>query len=194
MKAICVIPLLLSLASGQAWGADSNTLYSAKSVATLDCEQFLNAREKGGEAYVLYGGFIGGYVTAYNRYVPATFDISPWQTADTLANMLAHYCEDHRQENFGSAMGKLITILKADRLQAGSEKYLVENGEHSAAIYRETLRDVLQRLLADELYRGTADDDYNQRVTAALEAFQKANGLPVTGVPDQATLFRIYYR
>jgi Putative peptidoglycan binding domain len=188
---IVALSFLLALPS---YAADSDNRYSAKSVATLGCENYLAARQEGGEQYLLYGGYLGGYLTAYNQYVTATFDVTAWESVDTLAKLVANYCIKHPEENFGVALTSLFRVLQMSKLEQASESVPIQNGEHSMVIYRETLERV-QRQLADAgLFQGEALGVYDDATRLALEAFQQANELPLTGVPDQTTLFFLYYR
>jgi len=70
------------------------------------------------------------------------------------------------------------------RVQAGGREY---------RLYVETVRRIERALAARGFDPGETDGRFDAELRAALEAFQRAERLPATGAPDQATLARLLY-
>lgn len=188
----CAMAVMMALA-GDAGAADDAGNFSVKGVGTTTCQNYLDARQAGGEAYILYGGYIGGYVTAYNQFQPQTFDVLPWQSVDTVMRMLARFCNKSPDSLFAAVLSRLMKVVADERLQQNSPAVQIGDADTGAALYAETLRRTQDKLSALGLYRGTPSGRYDEETRRALERFQQAKGLTVTGVPDQVTLFLLSY-
>ncbi len=57
-------------------------------------------------------------------------------------------------------------------------------------VYQYSLMQLQTKLKSLGIYKSTIDGQYGTGTRKAIEAFQKQAKLTVTGVPDQATLFR----
>ena len=77
------------------------------------------------------------------------------------------------------------------RLRTPSERILAEAGGNKIYLYRDTMRNVQQKLVEQGFLTGGADGQYGPKTRAGLEAFQKAQQLEPTGLPDQNTLLRL---
>jgi peptidoglycan hydrolase-like protein with peptidoglycan-binding domain len=64
-------------------------------------------------------------------------------------------------------------------------------GEQEFAIYAEVLQRVQNRLSALGLYQGEREPEFGEKTREAVVAFQRSNNLQPTGLPDQATLWRL---
>ena len=67
-------------------------------------------------------------------------------------------------------------------------------GEQEFTIYAEVLQRVQSRLTALGLYQGAPEAEFGDRTREALAAFQRSSNLQPTGLPDQATLWRLLRR
>ena len=188
-----IIFIALVALSGVCQGADENSKFAVKAVGTTDCQRYLEARETGGSEYSLYGGYLAGYISAYNQLVPDTFDISPWQNMETLAGMMASHCKKYPGENFALALNRMLTALKKTQLDKASITVEARAGGRQIRIYKESLRRAQAKLAALGLYKGLPDGRFGPGTQEALKAFQKQKGLSQTGLPDQITLFHLNY-
>jgi murein L,D-transpeptidase YcbB/YkuD len=174
-----------------AGAADGRGMFAVKGIGTVNCQRYLDARAKGDREYVLFAGYLTGYITAYNQLAPATFDVVSWQSVDTLLGMMASYCNKNPQDNLAVATTRLITALTPDKLEAASETVEARAEQGSTKLYRETLQRVQQRLAQLGHYSGPADGQFTPATQRALEKFQSEKGIKKTGLPDQATLFEL---
>jgi peptidoglycan hydrolase-like protein with peptidoglycan-binding domain len=67
----------------------------------------------------------------------------------------------------------------------------ITSGETTILVYEETLRRVQKQLADRKLYNSRIDGKFGDGTRRALEAFQKAENIAATGLPDQLTLFRL---
>ena len=188
IAAMAVAALLLPNAG---LAANQNGTFAVKSMGTASCQRYLDARAKADREYVLFAGYLGGYVTAYNQLTPGTFDILPWQSVDTLLTMMASYCKQNQQTVLAVAVTNLVKILEPDKLDAPSEMVDAKAGKEHAQIYQGALLRAQKRLAELGYYKGAADGQFNGATRSAFERFQAKTGIPKSGLPDQATLFRL---
>lgn len=192
----CVTAMVGGLASA-ANAADSNGDFAVKGVGTSSCRDYLEARAAGGDAYLLYGGYIGGYVTAFNQLRSDTFDVLAWQTVDTLTRMLASFCEKRPGSRFAAVLAHLAELLEPERITRKSPG--VGAGAPGPKVtpkvimYVEALRRLQVKLAQLGLYHGQPHGSFDSGTRESLERFQRAHELPPTGVPDQVTLFVLRY-
>ena len=60
-------------------------------------------------------GWIGGYITAYNRQTPDTYDVLGTTDFDTALRFMDGYCKAHPLDNLTAAMEALTESLYATR-------------------------------------------------------------------------------
>lgn len=181
----------LALAALATHAADPKNQFSVKGVGTLDCRTFLEAGEQQGETFLLFAGYLSGYVTAWNQLSNETFDIQPWQNTETLLGMLDNYCRKHPDTNFAVATTRLVQVLEPDKLTVGSKLMEIPGDQGKLSIYAETLRRIQHKLQTLDLHKGAINGRFDNATREALKKFQQANELPASGLPDQRTLYRL---
>lgn len=117
--------LLLLPVAGSA--SDSAGL-SAGSVPTVmgSCGTYIAARDKERNGdYVAINAHIAwllGYISAYNKQTPDTYDIRGGKELDALLVWLENYCKQHRLEEFGKAVNALVVELYPTRARTSLKK------------------------------------------------------------------------
>lgn len=192
MNRILVAIACLGFFASSALAATTDEKYVIKGAGNGSCERFVTEREAQSQAYALFGGWLAGYITAYNQLTDETFDIAPWQNLDLLAAFLDNFCRQNPDLAFVSAVGAMISALQPTRLRTASEKVDAAAGDDRVTLFRNVLRDVQIRLTDLGHYQGEADGLYGEGTRRALEAYQQSKALPPTGLPDQRTLFELY--
>jgi hypothetical protein len=192
LRTYAVAFVVLTLTAMPVGAADSRGLFSVKGVGTATCQQYVDAVKAQGKELLLFAGYLGGYVTAYNQLSYDTFDILPWQDAETLLAMLDGYCGKHPETNFAAAVGLLTKVLQPERLTVAAEIVDVPGGKRPMRIYKETLDRIQRRLGEIGHYAGDPTGTWDSATREALQEFQKDRSLPETGLPDQKTLFALF--
>ncbi|WP_168199207.1 peptidoglycan-binding domain-containing protein [Pseudorhodobacter turbinis] len=178
-----------------AYAADANGKFGIKGGGLQTCESFTEAMEKGTADVALYGGWIEGFITAQNQHNENTYDIAPWQTTSTMLELTKSLCNQAKPNTrFIDAFAGVFRILFPARLQQESAVVGVSNGEARSIAYVEVLKRV-QQALRDEGYE-IADDTgaFDQASIRQLMDYQTKNGLVATGLPDQPTLYALFFK
>lgn len=187
----CALIALLIAAPVRA--ADSEGRFAIEGGGAMPCSDFLDAEKRGSSRYDYFLGWAQGYLTAANRYEAETFDLVPWQNSRILTLAIRGFCEQNMETTLFRTIDYLSLALKGQRLAQASETVTVGEGEASETLYRDVLRRAQQRLIALGHLDGKADGVWGMATRRAFEAFQKAAGAdPVTGMPDQATLYMLF--
>jgi peptidoglycan hydrolase-like protein with peptidoglycan-binding domain len=87
---------------------------------------------------------------------------------------------------------QLTRLLDAQRLSESSEVAVID-GKPPISLYREVIFRIQTQLKARGLYDGEMTSEFDDATQTALRAFQKAASIPVTGVPGQESLRRLFY-
>ncbi len=183
--------LAATLMSIEARAADSGGQFAVEGIGGSTCEGFVAAKSESSDAYWMFLGWLDGYITGINQYSPETYDITPWQSQNLLAALFAKFCARNPGANFFAVANKMIVELRDDRLRESSAPVVAKVGERTIGVYRETLRRVQVLLGEGGHYKGKIDGLFGPNTQRALESYQKQAGLTVTGLPDQATLFKL---
>ncbi len=175
----------------QARAADSGGQFAVEGIGASTCESFVAAKSAPSDAYWMFLGWLDGYMTGINQYAPETYDITPWQSQNLLAALFEKFCAKNPGANFFAVANKMVVELRDDRLRESSAPVVAKVGARTIGVYRETLRRVQVLLEEGGHYRGEVDGLFGPNTRRALESYQKQAGLTVTGLPDQATLFKL---
>lgn len=173
--------------------ADAERRFAVKGVGRSTCADFLAAQKERSRQYFLYGGWLGGYITALNQNEADTFDLASWQTTDLLALSMTAHCRQYPDKAFYLAAYELAIELRKTRLTENSPLIEATAGDQKIRIYQETMRRAQQKLNEQGYAVGTPDGAFGAQTEKALRAFQKASKLQETGLPDQPTLMRLFY-
>lgn len=185
--------LAAAVLSCPAAAADSDGNFAYKGAGAQTCGAFRASWQDGSRDLSLYGGWIDGYLTAYNQSQPETFDIAPWQTTQTLLGLTRSVCAQLPEDTaFTQAVWQLVQALQPMRLDRLSKAVVLTDGESQTAIYTALLPRVLARLSAEGLSPGEPQDtEFPDRLAASLTSYQERHGLDPSGRLDQRTLFTL---
>ena len=174
-----------------ALAADANGDFFLRGLGNATCQTYLTEKANDTAAYYLFRSWANGYISAYNEMTPETYDILPDVTIGNVANGVESICRDRPEQNIWSAVAALTKMFEPDRLKVKSDVVTMSVGARSLTLYKETVRQV-QAALAERGYDvGTPDGLFGGRTREALEAYQKAENLQVTGLPDLFTRARL---
>lgn len=184
---------LLWLAPGIASAADAEGAFAVKGVGLTRCSDFVAAVqgvEK--DRIAMYVGWIGGFMTASNQNKDETFDLTPWQNVRTLSSALMAFCDKNADMRFAEATARLAASLGRDRLVNRTELVPISHEGKNHYVYKETLRRVQAQLAEKGLFSGDVNGEFDEPTRAAIETYQTEKKLPVSGLPDQRTLYSLF--
>lgn len=190
----CALVLLIGGDSNRALAADKSGRFALKGVAYSSCKDFGDARNRRDVGFGKYAGWLEGYISGYNRFVPDTINIAPWQSTDTLLGLIAVLCKENPNSPYVSTVDKLLAELHPHRLKHSSDIVEVASGSHKATLYREVVRNIQAKLRALGYLTPAPTGIYDAQTSDALKVFQRTIGTEETGFPDQETLFNLFFK
>ncbi|MGF1607220.1 MAG: peptidoglycan-binding protein [Rhodothalassiaceae bacterium] len=170
----------------QARDAEGNA--AIKGSGQAKCEIFIQSLNDNKQEAVLFVGWLNGFMSGINLFEEKTFDIVPWQPPAYLVALMRNYCTQNPEEPFHSAALKLARSFAPTRLAERSDVVQVPHEEGQLPIYKAVLQRVQEHLIEEGYLIGSADGLYGPATKRALEAYQQARGIEVTGIPDLNTL------
>lgn len=188
--ALLAVPLIAGL-SGASRAADGEGNFAVDGIGTWTCQKFAEERAAQSNYYFMFGGWVDGYLTAINAYSPETYDLTPWETTDLLMALIERNCKERPDQQFIGMVIALAQKLKDTRLASPSPVIDATANGQSVKLYQDTMMKVQQALAAAGFYSGTVDGQFGPMSQQAIEAFQSARKLQVTGLPDQITLLAL---
>ncbi len=172
--------------------AAENGAFAIKYPGNRSCSEFVEANRESGAENALFLGWLNGYLTGFNRYKEETVDIAPWQGLRLLAGLLLNYCQENPSRSFLVAVDAMAAALFPNRLKANSELVTIEGEETTLQLYRAILMRVQQSLTELGYYGRQIDGHFDEATKSALRAYQQDKAVPVTGLPDQETLYQLF--
>ncbi len=175
------------------YAADSNGQFAIKGAGLQTCSALLHSWDNKTNDLALYAGWIDGYLTGMNQHFDDTFDAAPWQTPQTLLGLSRELCRNRDgNEKFMNVFNDLMRDLLPLRLTTKSNATGLSNGSSALVLYTKTIAQIEQRLTSLGYNPGKVDGVYDEQSRKALEGFQGARDIEITGIPDQQTLFALF--
>lgn len=190
-------PILLIICftfSLSAFSADKEGKYAVKGAGKRTCSNFTQAVESKSTDYYLFGGWLEGYLSAYNQFQPQNFDITPWQTTELMLTLLTQHCKTNPETKFLTAVNSLIKTLFPIRLDQENNLVKVQVGKLESYYYQEIILRAKKRLELLGYLDKAINGNFTDTDALAFENYQKAMGLKVTGIPDQKTLVTLFLK
>lgn len=179
----------LCLAAGTAQAADASGNFAVRGLGSQTCATYVAAAAKP-EEFARYGNWLLGYASAQNRLMPDTYDVIPTEPGADFPNVVAVVCRTNPQILLENAAASAISVMKPLRQPATSPLIQFSVDGKSVAIRQDSLKRLQTALIAKQLFNGTANGASSAAFTDALKAFQRKEGIPVTGLPDIDTFIR----
>lgn len=184
--------IAVAACSKPAAAADKTGQFAIKGGGLQSCQKFNEAVSNKTADVSAYAGWIEGYLTGQNQRLPGVFDVTPWQTTQTMLGAMASYCSSLPPDTrFIDAFDGLLRIMLPSHLSESSQIKSLRVRERTFTVYESTVVMVHNRLRelgfdipSDAAPWGTVVED-------AVISFQKENGLKPTGLPDQQTLMQL---
>jgi len=195
--------LLAAAGAGSAGAADTEGRFAVKGAARTTCAQFIKVydeREEKPQLYLIFAGWLEGYVSALNERTDETYDLLAFETTELIARLLYANCRRNPEEKFFNVVRSMVSVLAPSRLTAFSRLIEVngavttpsgESRDVTLHVYAEALEDAQAKLKAAGHFAGEPDGVFTEETRAALEAYQKAESITPTGLPDQITLLKL---
>lgn len=174
--------------------ADLNNKFAVKGAGRKPCSDFIQAMDSRTSDYYMYGGWLEGYISAYNQSQGNNYDITPWQTTELLLSLIKYQCKNNQNMPFLNATNSLMKTMFPIRLKQEDKIVEINANDRKSYYYSRTLTDAKQRLKKLGFISYEIDDKFSERDVKAFADFQKKAGLKITGVPDQITLTNLFLK
>jgi hypothetical protein len=183
---------LVILLGQSALAADVGGKFAIEGAGLQTCEAFVTAWGAGSSDIALYGGWIDGYLTGLNQFLPETYDLAPWQITQTLLGMTKSVCDQSDSDKrFIDAFFDVVRLLQPGALKRESGAIGLTHDGRSTVMYADIIVLLKARLIELGKLEATADSTFDSTTAEALKAFQSERGLVESGLPDQQTLFEL---
>lgn len=179
------------LHAAPAAAADDASKFAMKGAGLLPCQIYVAEREKRSNIYYMIGGWIEGYLSAYNRFAADTYDVLSFESLELLLAVIDKHCQSNPTDRLHAVLASMIRQTAPDRIKDESAAVEVVEGERRTVLYRETIRRMQAKLAELGLYHGEIDGRFTDATRSAVIAFQSDVELETTGFPDQTTLWRL---
>lgn len=164
---------------------------AVEGLGALPCSKLIEVRSTDESAYIAFGAWIGGFLTAANIYEDDTHDLTPWQPLQMSLAQIVKYCEDHPDKPVVHGLRAYMNYLKQNRMTAPSEIITLAHNGESMMMYASVVARVRAVLMKDG-YLTEDGEGYNNALTAALMRYQRDQGLTPSGLPDLPTMLRLF--
>lgn len=194
-RAVLLALAILFGAAPAVLAADAKDRFQAHGLGRLTCKRVIEICEsKKDECQLVVPTWFEGYLTGFNALYADTYDVLPWQPPGLIADFTLKVCAQNPDAAMLEVANSLIRdLLIPSRIKAQADRIRIGQGDDAVVLYRDTVRATQQRLVDLGLLKGGVDGAYGPGTRSAVEAFQKAAGLPATGAPDMRTLIALFY-
>lgn len=182
------------LCSNQAISADNDNKFAVKGAGKRTCADFIQASKQKSTDYYLYGGWLEGYLSAYNQFQKNNFDVTPWQTTELLLVLLNQHCVKNNDVKFLSAASSLIKTLFPIRLKQEDNLVKIQVAGTESYYYQTIIERAKFRLKKLGYEVDMQSNGFTRKDAIAFEKFQENIGLKVTGLPNQKTLMSLFLK
>ena len=112
---LILLPIVFAIVF-PARAADEESRYLIWGLGQSSCNKYNQARA----ALKIedYKTYVAGYLTAYNAFMPETYNITPAMDMDAVMGWLAGHCDDHRTANIAEAMHQFSEEMYEKREKA----------------------------------------------------------------------------
>jgi len=175
-----------------AQAADKNERYAIKGAGVSFCSTFAESIQARDKNYYIYGGWIEGYLTGLNQQLENTFDLAPWQTTELMLRMVEPICQQNPKQQFHTVVKAMAGQLSENKISEQGN-YTQLEADKSLVFQESTVRLIKDTLVGRGFYDGDSDYKWGDGVISAMKKFQRSKGLKETGLPDQLSLYQLFY-
>lgn len=187
--ACALAALVLIGAAGPGRAATEGGDFAVKGAGLTPCPRFIETLAEDSTDLLIIAGWVQGYVTSQNQTRSGTFDLMPWQDASWQLSQLKRFCEARPEQRLIDAVAALLAYLERYSLSEAAELIRIRPpGDEPIGLFDATLKKAQQALKEQGHLDGPADGRWGPGTAEAFRSFQRARGLTVTGLPDQASL------
>ncbi len=186
--------LTLVLAPATASGATAEGAFAVRGLGTQSCATVVEAADNAQDTNFrpALAGWIAGYLTQASRSAQNVYEVMPINDIGIVTEIAINLCRQDSEIMLEAAVSTLIQSLRFGVQRQETALIEVSHDGRSVQLRQEVLRLVQQHLIDRQFLAGPADGAFGAMTRDGLLRFQQANDLPVTGIPDAATLITMF--
>jgi len=182
--------LAMLLSGGSASASSATGTFAVRGLGSEKCQAFTTAISAKSPALQSHASWIMGYASAYNRATPKIFDAYPLPAGSGLVSLVAAICAANPNIALEAATAQLFATIAPLSLAADTPLVSFGSGAKTLSVRESSVRQLEQALTDRGLFKGKVSGKSSPQLIEAIQAFQKSQGMPVTGLPDMQTLVR----
>ena len=195
MRRLCAFSAAAAMmAVGSTHAADDDGNFAIKGAGFAACPDYVEAYDGDSTDLLAYRSWLNGFVTGHNLLLAGTYDVAPVLPLDAQSDVMANICRNSAELRFAEAAIIMIVDMEALRLAAPSPTIELTEGDLTVQVPAEFVSRAQSALQELGHYQGAIDGIYGPGTRAAFSAFQEAEEIEVTGLPDTVTLVRLLIR
>ena len=172
--------------------SDINGDFAVRGVGAQSCATLTQQIEADPQTIPLVAAsWLMGYLTAINRTQDGTYDMMPVSDPAGIYQMVVGLCAANPDQLVEAVTDTVVRLVAPSRVTLASPIIETAAGEYRAALRQDVLRRMQLRLAELGYAVGNTGGNFDDATGAALSLYQTAENLPVTGVPDSATILRV---
>lgn len=194
MKLLVVVCSSVLLVMGLGVSAKADTSFALEGAGSASCKQFVESFSNDKDSLISFSGWLDGYISAYNEFTEATFDITPWQQNSLLLILLRNHCKKSDSQRFYTAVKYMLNALNDERLIAKGELVLISQNNQKVYFDNQVVQRIKLALNSKIDAKLSVDAIFDQDTEAALRQFQNEQKLEPSGFPNQETLRALFFK
>lgn len=188
LGAALILGQMLAIGTASAAGTSGN--FAVRGLGGDKCQALTTAVSAKSGAIKGYASWIMGYASAYNRSTSNIFDVYPLPAGGGLVSLVATLCAANPNSSVEGATAQLFAILRPLSLAGETPLVAFAVGGKTISIREESVRLLERSLTGRGLLKEKEGGKFSPQLVMAIQAFQKSEGIAVTGLPDMQTLIR----
>lgn len=186
---LCILPFT-SLAT-----SESTSTFVIKGAGIKKCSAFTALVDSKNDDVKLYAGWLEGYLTAINEQNSEIYDITEFQSTSFFLRQIYKYCEQNEADNFYTVAKSIVDAIRNRSVTHKSKLIFIKYKNNGLFIYDSVLIKAKKELarLGYLLQHRANSSKIEAEEISSIKGFQKYKGIPVTGLPDEATLMELFY-
>ena len=142
------VTIVIGLAPYPATGASKIGEFTYEGIGPQSCAEYVDARDTDSARYPFYVGWVAGFLSGYNQFVPDTADITPWQSVDLIAAFLYSHCQENPSRRFVQSVNLMTKALAPKRMKERLQMVQVSAGGQTIQLYKNVIVEAQQALAA----------------------------------------------
>lgn len=164
-----------------------------KGAGTQKCSLYVGFIDKKSVKVNLFAGWLEGYLTAVNEYNENIYDITSFQSIRLIMKLVYAHCQSHSESSFYVVTKKLVQSFLPLSLNSKSELVVLAYNNKKIFSYVSILKKAKEKLKLLGYRVSSNEKILTKGDIKSIIKFQGENYIAMTGLPDEATLMKLFF-